>query len=231
MTLRSRWRKIELALKRKKRYNGDMMKQIVFVLSLLAIALFTGCSDQKATATRQRWMEIKTTTDNLIDDMAYSNQAVIDGVACTNQAARIEAEDGFAEPLARATSTVKACQTYNMALSSQKTVNVDPRLNALVEKLIESSEKLLSQTQKGLEVFITARRLQTELQTATDPLKVQQLSIEAANVINEMNSAQQMGAEALMQINGHYQELETLRLELNKQYGFELPQIKWMNQQ
>ena len=220
MALRSRWRKIELALKRKKRYNDDMKKRIFFVLLLLAMTLFTGCSDQKATATRQRWMEMKTATDNLIDDMAY-----------TNQAARTEAEDGFAEPLARATSTVKACQTYNKALSSQKTVNVDPRLNALAEKLIESSKELLNQTQKGQEVFITARRLQAELQTATDPLKVQQISLEVANVINEMNSAQQIGAEALMQINGHYQELETLRLELNKQYGFELPQIKWMNQQ
>lgn len=208
-----------------------MKKQIVFVLSLLAMTLFTGCTDQKATATRQRWMEMKTATDNLIDDMAYTNQAVIDGMAYTNQAARTEAEDGFAEPLARATSTVKACQTYNKALSSQKTVNVDPRLNALAEKLIESSKELLNQTQKGQEVFITARRLQTELQTATDPLKVQQLSMEAANVINEMNSAQQIGAETLMQINNHYQELESLRLDLNKQYGFELPQIKWMNQQ
>lgn len=208
-----------------------MKKQIVFVLSLLAMGFFTGCSDQKATPTRQRWMEIKTATDNLIDDMAYTNQAVIEGMAYTNQAARTEAEDGFAEPLARATSTVKACRTYNKALSSQKTVNVDPRLNALAEKLIESSKELLNQTQKGQEVFITARRLQTELQTATDPLKVQQLSMEAANVINDMNSAQQMGAEALTQINNHYQELETLRLELNKQYGFELPEIKWMNQQ
>lgn len=209
-----------------------MKKQIIIVLSLLSMAaLFSGCSDQKAPATRQRWMEMKTATDNLIDDMAYTNQAVIDGMAYTNQAARTEAEDGFAEPLARATSTVKACQTYNNALSSQKTVNVDPRLNALAEKLIESSEKLLNQTQKGQEVFITARRLQAELQTATDPLKVQQISLEVANVINEMNSAQQIGAEALMQMNGHYQELETLRLELNKQYGFELPQIKWMNQQ
>ena len=207
-----------------------MKKRIVFVLLLLAMTLFTGCSDQKATATRQRWMEIKTATDNLIDDMAYTNQAVIEGTY-TNQAARTEAEDGFAEPLARATSTVNACRTYNNALSSQKTVNVDPRLNVLAEKLIESSKELLNQTQKGQEVFITARRLQAELQTATDPLKVQQLSMEAANVINEMNSAQQIGAEALMQINGHYQELETLRLELNKQYGFELPQIKWMNQQ
>ena len=208
-----------------------MKKQIFFVLLLLAIALFTGCSDQKATATRQRWMEIKTATDNLIDDMAYTNQAVIEGMACTNQAARTEAEDGLAEPLARATSTVKACRTYNEALSSQKTVNVDPRLNALAEKLIESSKALLTQTLKGQEVFITARRLQTELQTATDPLKVQQLSMEAANVINEMNSAQQIGAETLMQINSYYQELESLRLELNKQYGFELPQIKWMDQQ
>ena len=207
-----------------------MKKRIVFVLLLLAMTLFTGCSDQKATATRQRWMEIKTATDNLIDDMAYTNQAVIEGTY-TNQAARTEAEDGFAEPLARATSTVNACRTYNNALSSQKTVNVDPRLNALAEKLIESSKELLNQTQKGQEVFITARRLQTELQTATDPLKVQQLSIEAANIINEMNSAQQIGAETLMQINGYYQELETLRLELNKQYGFELPQIKWMDQQ
>lgn len=207
-----------------------MKKRIVFVLLLLAMTLFTGCSDQKATATRQRWMEMKTATDNLIDDMAYTNQAVIEGTY-TNQAARTEAEDGFVEPLARATSTVNACRTYNNALSSQKTVNVDPRLNVLAEKLIESSEKLLSQTQKGQEVFITARRLQAELQTATDPLKVQQISLEVANVINEMNSAQQIGAETLMQINGHYQELETLRLELNKQYGFELPQIKWMNQQ
>lgn len=197
-----------------------MKKQIVLVLPLLAMAFFTGCSDQKATPTRQRWMEIKTATDNLIDDMAY-----------TNQAARTEAEDGLAEPLARATSTVNACRTYNEALSSQKTLNVDPRLNVLAEKLIESSKALLTQMQKIQEGFITAQRLQTELQTATDPLKVQQLSMEAANIINEMNSAQQMGAEALMQINDQYQELETLRLELNKQYGFELPQIKWMNQQ
>jgi hypothetical protein len=220
MALRSRWRKIELALKRKKRYNDDMKKRIVFVLLLLAMTLFTGCSDQKATATRQRWMEMKTATDNLIDAMAF-----------TNQATSKEPEDALAEPLARATSTVNACQKYHEAISSQKTVNVDPRLNVLAEKLIESSEKLLSQTQRGQNAFITARRLQAELQTATDPLKVQQISLEVANVINEMNSAQQIGAEALMQINGHYQELETLRLELNKQYGFELPQIKWMNQQ
>ena len=208
-----------------------MKKDFVFVLSLLAMSLFTGCSDQKAPPTRQRWMEIKTATDNLIDDMAYTNQAVIDGMAYTNEAARTEAEDGFAEPLARATSTVNACRTYNEALSSQKTVNVDPRLNALAEKLIESSNVLLTQTQRGQEVFITARRLQAELQTATDPLKEQQISMEAANVINEMNSAQQIGAETLMQINSYYQELESLRLELNKQYGFDLPQIKWMNQQ
>ena len=197
-----------------------MKKQIVLVLPLLAMAFFTGCSDQKATPTRQRWMEIKTATDNLIDAMAY-----------TNQATSKESEDGLAEPLARATSTVNACRTYNEALSSQKTLNVDPRLNVLAEKLIESSKALLDQTLKGQEVFITAQRLQTELQTATDPLKVQQLSMEAANIINVMNSAQQMGAEALMQINDQYQELETLRIELNKQYGFELPQIKWMNQQ
>lgn len=179
-----------------------------------------GCSDQKATATRQRWMEIKTATDNLIDAMAF-----------TNQATSKEPEDALAEPLARATSTVNACQKYHEAISSQKTVNVDPRLNVLAEKLIESSEKLLSQTQRGQNAFITAQRLQAELQTATDPLKVQQISLEVANVINEMNSAQQIGADVLFQINGHYQELETLRLELNKQYGFELPQIKWMNQQ
>ncbi len=220
MALRSRWRKIELALKRKKRYNDDMKKRIVFVLLLLAMTLFTGCSDQKATATRQRWMEMKTATDNLIDAMAF-----------TNQATSKEPEDALAEPLARATSTVNACQKYHEAISSQKTVNVDPRLNVLAEKLIESSEKLLSQTQRGQNAFITAQRLQAELQTATDPLKVQQISLEVANVINEMNSAQQIGADVLFQINGHYQELETLRLELNKQYGFELPQIKWMNQQ
>lgn len=197
-----------------------MKKRIVFVLLLLAMTLFTGCSDQKATATRQRWMEIKTATDNLIDAMAF-----------TNQATSKEPEDALAEPLARATSTVNACQKYHEAISSQKTVNVDPRLNVLAEKLIESSEKLLSQTQRGQNAFITAQRLQAELQTATDPLKVQQISLEVANVINEMNSAQQIGADVLFQINGHYQELETLRLELNKQYGFELPQIKWMNQQ
>ncbi|MBR6436346.1 MAG: hypothetical protein IKS45_07550 [Thermoguttaceae bacterium] len=196
-----------------------MKRQVILLLSALTI-LFVGCSDQKATATRLRWMEMKTATDNLIDAMAY-----------TNLARSKETEDGLAEPLARATSTVNACRTYNEALSSQKTVNVDPRLNALAEKLIESSKALLTQTQRGQEVFITAQRLQTELQTATDPLKVQQLSMEAANVINEMNSAQQIGAETLMQINGHYQELESLRLELNKQYGFELPQIKWMDQQ
>ncbi|MBQ3351735.1 MAG: hypothetical protein IJG38_15165 [Thermoguttaceae bacterium] len=197
-----------------------MKKRIVFVLLLLAMTLFMGCSDQKATATRQRWMEIKTATDNLIDAMAF-----------TNQATSKEPEDALAEPLARATSTVNACQKYHEAISSQKTVNVDPRLNVLAEKLIESSEKLLSQTQRGQNAFITAQRLQAELQTATDPLKVQQISLEVANVINEMNSAQQIGADVLFQINGHYQELETLRLELNKQYGFELPQIKWMNQQ
>ena len=197
-----------------------MKKRIVFVLLFLAMTLFTGCSDQKATATRQRWMEIKTATDNLIDAMAF-----------TNQATSKEPEDALAEPLARATSTVNACQKYHEAISSQKTVNVDPRLNVLAEKLIESSEKLLSQTQRGQNAFITAQRLQAELQTATDPLKVQQISLEVANVINEMNSAQQIGADVLFQINGHYQELETLRLELNKQYGFELPQIKWMNQQ
>ena len=197
-----------------------MKKRIVFVLLLLAMTLFTGCSDQKATATRQRWMEMKTATDNLIDAMAF-----------TNQATSKEPEDALAEPLARATSTVNACQKYHEAISSQKTVNVDPRLNVLAEKLIESSEKLLSQTQRGQNAFITAQRLQAELQTATDPLKVQQISLEVANVINEMNSAQQIGADVLFQINGHYQELETLRLELNKQYGFELPQIKWMNQQ
>ena len=183
-------------------------------------ALFAGCSDQKATATRQRWMEIKTATDNLIDAMAY-----------TNQATSKETEDALAEPLAKATSTVNACRTYNEALSSQIEVNVDPRLNALAKNLIESSKALLSQMQKVQEAFITAQQLQTELQTATDPLKIQQLSMEAANIINEMNSAQQIGTEALMQINGYYQELETLRLELNKQYGFELPQIKWMDQQ
>ncbi len=197
-----------------------MKRQVILLLSALTI-LFVGCSDQKATATRQRWMEMKTATDNLIDAMAYTNQAT----------SKEETEDGLAEPLARATSTVNACRTYNEALSSQKTVNVDPRLNALAEKLIESSKALLTQTLKGQEVFITAQRLQTELQTATDPLKVQQLSMEAANIINEINSAQQIGAEALMQINGYYQELESLRLELNKQYGFELPQIKWMDQQ
>lgn len=197
-----------------------MKKRIVFVLLLLAMTLFMGCSDQKATATRQRWMEMKTATDNLIDAMAF-----------TNQATSKEPEDALAEPLARATSTVNACQKYHEAISSQKTVNVDPRLNVLAEKLIESSEKLLSQTQRGQNAFITAQRLQAELQTATDPLKVQQISLEVANVINEMNSAQQIGADVLFQINGHYQELETLRLELNKQYGFELPQIKWMNQQ
>ena len=197
-----------------------MKKQIVLVLPLLAMAFFTGCSDQKATATRQRWMEIKTATGNLSDTMAFINQA-------TSK----ETEDGFAEPLAQATSKVNACRQYYEAISSQKTVNVDPRLNALAEKLKESSKALLTQMQKIQEGFITAQRLQAELQTSTDPLKVQQLSMEAGNIIYEMNSAQQIGAEALMQINGHYQELETLRLELNKQYGFELPQIKWMNQQ
>ena len=196
-----------------------MKKQLILLLSLMA-ALFAGCSDQKATATRQRWMEIKTATDNLIDAMAY-----------TNQATSKETEDALAEPLAKATSTVNACRTYNEALSSQIEVNVDPRLNALAKNLIESSKALLSQMQKVQEAFITAQQLQTELQTATDPLKIQQLSMEAANIINEMNSAQQIGTEALMQINGYYQELETLRLELNKQYGFELPQIKWMDQQ
>ena len=200
-------------------YNAVMKKQLVLLLSLMAV-LFAGCSDQKATATRQRWMEIKTATDNLIDAMAY-----------TNQATSKEAEDDLSESLARATSTVNACRTYNEALSSQKTVNVDLRLNALAEKLIESSKALLTQMQKAQEAFLTAQRLQTELQTAADFQKMQQISLEAANVINEMNSAQQVGAEALMQINGYYQELESLRLELNKQYGFELPQIEWMDQQ
>ncbi len=196
-----------------------MKKQLILLLSLMA-ALLAGCSDQKATATRQRWMEIKTATENLSDSLSFINQA-----------ASKETEDGFAEPLAQATSKVNACRQYYEAISSQKTVNVDPRLNALAEKLIEPSKTLLTQMQKIQEGFITAQRLQTELQTTTDPLKVQQLSMEAANVLSEMNSAQQIGADALMQINGYYQELETLRLELNKQYGFELPQIKWMDQQ
>ncbi len=183
-------------------------------------ALFTGCSNQKATATRQRWMEIKTATDNLIDAMAY-----------TNQATSKETEDSFAEPLARATSTVAACQKYNEALSSQKTVNVDPRLNALAEKLIKSSNALLTQTQRGQDAIITAQRLLKEAETVADPQKYQQMWLEVEHVQQEMNSAQQIGAEALMKINEQYQELETLRLELNKQYGFELPQIKWMDQQ
>ena len=196
-----------------------MKRQVILLLSALTI-LFVGCSDQKATATRQRWMEINTATNNLIDALAFINQA-----------AAKESENSLDEPLAQATSTVNACQTFINALTSQNTVNVDPRLNAVADKLIESSKVLLTQTQRGQDVFINAQRLQTELQTANDPLKVQQLSMEVANVINEMNSAQQIGAEALMQMNSHYQELETLRLELNKQYGFDLPQIKWMNQQ
>ncbi len=196
-----------------------MKKQIILLLSLLAV-LFAGCSDQKATATRQRWMEIKTATDNLIDAMAY-----------TNQATSKESEDALAEPLARATSTVNACQTFISALTSQKTINVDPRLNALAEKLIESSKILLEQTRRGQYAIITAQRLLKEAETVADPQKYQQMWQEVEQVQQEMNSTQQIGAEALMQINSHYQELETLRLELNKQYGFELPQIKWMDQQ
>lgn len=196
-----------------------MKKQIILLLSLLTV-LFAGCSDQKATATRQRWMEIKTATDNLIDAMAY-----------TNQATSKESEDALAEPLARATSTVNACQTFISALTSQKTINVDPRLNALAEKLIESSKILLEQTRRGQYAIITAQRLLKEAETVADPQKYQQMWQEVEQVQQEMNSTQQIGAEALMQINSHYQELETLRLELNKQYGFELPQIKWMDQQ
>ena len=196
-----------------------MKKQLIILLSLMA-ALFAGCSDQKATATRQRWMEVKTATDNLIDAMAYANQAT-----------STEAEDALAEPLAKATSTVDACRKYNEALSSQKTVNVDPRLNAMAEKLIESSKVLLTQTQRGQEAIISAQRLVKEAETVADPQKYQQMWQELEQIQQEMNSAQQIGADALMQINNHYQELETLRLELNKQYGFELPQINWMDQQ
>lgn len=196
-----------------------MKKQILLVLSLLA-ALLVGCTDQKATATRQRWMEIKTATDNLVDAMAF-----------TNQSTAAESEDGLAEPLARATSTVNACQTFNNALTSQNTVNVDPRLNALAEKLVKSSEELLAQTRSVQEAFIKAQQLSKELETTTYAQKIEQISAEVADVIQVINLAQQNGAVVLGQINSNYEELESLRSELNKQYGFELPQITWMNQQ
>lgn len=176
--------------------------------------LFAGCSDQKATATRQRWMEIKTATENFLEEMNIANQST-----------PIKSIDQISESLARTTSTVNACRTYNEALSSQKTVNVDPQLNALAEKLFESSKELLTQMQKVQEGFITAQRLQTELQTADDSQK-DRISLEADKISSNIDSAQQIGVEALMQISSHYQKLETLRLELNKQYGFELPQIK-----
>ena len=196
-----------------------MKKQFLLVLSLLA-ALLTGCTDQKATATRQRWVEIKTATENLVDAMALNNQS-----------AAVESEDGLAEPLARATATVNACQTFNDALASQNTVNVDPRLNALAEKLVKSSEELLTQTKTVQEAFIKAQQLSKELETAEDAQRIEQISGEVADVIQKINLAQQNGAAVLEQINTNYQELEALRLELNKQYGFELPQITWMNQQ
>ena len=198
-----------------------MKKQIILLLSLLA-ALFTGCSDQKAPATRLRWMEIKTATDNLVDSLALINQS---------SSKESEPEDALTEPLAQATSTINASQTYIDALSTQKTLNVDPRLNDLAEKLIESANSILTQTKRGQDAIITAQRLMKEQQTIADPQNLQQLAVEVSNVLQEMNSVQQDAMAAMEQFNNNYQELETLRLELNKQYGFELPQIKWMDQQ
>ena len=198
-----------------------MKKQIILLLSLLAV-LFTGCSDQKAPATRMRWMEIKTATDNLVDALAYINQS---------SSKESESEDALAEPLAQATSTINACQTYIDALSAQKTVNVDPQLNDLAEKLIESANSILTQTKRGQDAIITAQRLMKEQQTISDPQNLQQLAVEVSNVLQEMNSVQQDAMAAMDQFNNNYQELETLRLNLNTQYGFELPPIKLTNQQ
>lgn len=195
-----------------------MNKYIFLLLPFLASAII-GCSDQKATATRHRWSEIKTATENLADAISYVNGAMSE-----------ESSDGLAEPLARATATVNACQTFNIALVSQNTINVDPRLNEIADKLIRSSESLLTQTKKGQDALITAERLSKELETAQDPQKVNQIMLEVSEILKDLNSAQQTGAEVLGKINNHYQELEALRLELNKQYGFELPQIKWIGQ-
>ena len=197
-----------------------MNKRVFLLLSLLA-SVIIGCSDQKASATRHRWIEIKTATEVLIDAISYTNEAT---------SIELASNDGFTESLARAASTVNACQTFNIALVSQNTINVDPRLNEAAEKLIRLSESLLSQTKRGQDAIINAKRILKELETEADPQKVQQLSLEAAEILKDMNSAQQIGAAVLEQIGGLYHELESLRLELNKQYSFELPQIKWIEQ-
>lgn len=196
-----------------------MKKQFILLLSILSV-LFAGCSDQKATATRQRWMEIKTATDNLREEMELANQST-----------PLETEDPFTESLAQVTSNLNAFQKYNEALSSQKTVNVDSKLNALAEKFITSSDSLITQFKRVQNAFITAQRLSRELETTVDPQRQQQISLEANKVQSEIESFTQTGSTTWTQISSHYQELEELRLELNKQYGFELPQIKWMDQQ
>ena len=181
----------------------------------MLIPMFVGCSDQKASATRQRWMEIKNATDNLLDEMSYANESV-----------SAKSQDGLAESLAQATSSVHACQTFNIALVSQSRINVDSRLNKVAEKLILSSDSLLNQTKKGQDALIKIQQIIQERGTMSDAQKEQEIKA----LDEEMKIAQRNGAAALVQIQKHYQELETLRLELNKQYGFELPQIKWIGQ-
>lgn len=192
-----------------------MKKQAVLLLVLMLAPTFMGCFDQKASATRHRWMEIKNATDNLIDEMSYASGAV-----------SVESQDGLSEPLARATSTVNACQTYNIALVSQNRINVDSRLNKVAEKLIMSSDSLLNQTKRGQDAIIKVQQLIKERGTTPDAQKEQEINA----LLAEMDVAQRNGTAVLMQIQKHYQELETVRLELNKQYGFELPQIKWIGQ-
>ena len=191
-----------------------MKKQAVLFI-LMLIPTFVGCFDQKASATRQRWMEIKNATDNLIDEMSYANDSV-----------SAKSQGGLAESLAQATSSVHACQTFNIALVSQNRINVDPRLNKVAEKLILSSDSLLNQTKKGQDALIKIQQLIQERGTASDAQKEQDINA----LLEDMNVAQRNGSAVLIQIQKHYQELETLRLELNKQYGFELPQIKWIGQ-
>lgn len=199
-----------------------MNRTIILCIAILA-PLCVGCFNQKSTATRQRWMDIKAATDNLKDSAAIISQAKFDGV-------QPQGESELIEPMAQGTAMVEACKTFHSALTAQKSVNVDPKLNEIAQKLVTASESLLAQTQRGQEVFIEAKAIEAEIKSGTNPFAIPQLTLEAGRLMQEMNSAMQMGNQVLVQMNACYQELEALRPELNEKYKLELPEIKWVGQ-
>lgn len=202
--------------------QSDIMNKSIIYSLLLVFFLMpaVGCYNSKETATRQRWQELKTATENLTSYIALSSQA----------SAPHDPSDAMPEYIQRAKSTLDACKAFHEALKSQSSTNVEPKLNAAIGKLVIASEKLLNELQNGLDAMTVSLQLIIDAKNATTEQEMAEIASRTTPVFAQAAATQEKGAAALTEIQVIFDELETIRVDFNSKYKIEFLKIKWINQ-